>query len=439
MTRTQHTRLSTGRRVALTLVFFGASAALLACSDTTPTSQRTDIAPSAEEVTAQHLARGFALALAIPEVRVAVRDAMRASLWDEHKLSLGDFVGTPAGIALLTAAARARGVSLATVEAELARLPALDFYMPIRAHRRAWTGDANLVVVAAWEGVGDVPGFAPDGRTLSVSRRMSKAFPALFFIQPAEWKGRRVRPQASVPGLVVEDANDGEGSEMFVWRWSKSDSVVIDFADADASARMAELTAQIARRAARGDAGWSIMEICDPTYQVCDCDPSVFYCEQPPPPPPPPPSGPRDTTRVFRFVHYMADHGWSDEAGEFRFDVHLRPAPLVLADAYGSYYKAGLEPLIAHFLQAPVIFRRMVQFSADWMDATITEEDRGEPFGFNPDDYCGTKRLTWQSNNVKLIHENTNPSGADNHCNGGDWGQTYALEVTYQWTPTSSY
>lgn len=417
------------------LLPLAAVVALAACGRDLPTMQPAG-GISTQEASAREFARGLALALAAPEIRASVRDAMRASLWDEHKVPLREFAQTPAGLEMLSAAARARGVSLQTVQAELAALPSLDFYMPLRAHRRTWTADANLVVVAGWEGEGDVPGFTPDGRVLAISRRLTDAMPALFFIQPAEWKGKRIRPQANTPGLVVEDADDGSGSEVFIWRWSRGDSVVIDFAEPDAQRKLAELSAEITATFDRATP--TNMESCDPTYQVCDCDPTVFYCEQPPPPPP---AGPRDTTNVGRFVHYMKDHGFSGEAGEFRFDAHLRPAPTVLVDGYGSIYRSGLYPTVIYWAFQPQIlmFRRIVQFSQDWMDVTITEEDRGEPFGFNPDDYCGTKRLTWESNGVNLIHENTNPSGADNHCNGGDYGKSYALEVTYHWTPTNSY
>lgn len=43
------------------------------------------------------VARAFALGMADQAVREAVRDAMRASPWTEHKLSLREFVTTSSG------------------------------------------------------------------------------------------------------------------------------------------------------------------------------------------------------------------------------------------------------------------------------------------------------------------------------------------------------
>jgi len=57
------------------------------------------------DATAQRLARAFALALSREDVRVQVRNAMRASLVTEHKLVLREFAATPAGRHLVRAAA----------------------------------------------------------------------------------------------------------------------------------------------------------------------------------------------------------------------------------------------------------------------------------------------------------------------------------------------
>ena len=413
------------RRHSRALLGLAAVAALAGCRGDLPTSQTAAPAARAQEATAQQVARGLALALASPEARTAVRDAMRASRWDEHKIVLGEFIGTAEGAALLSAAARGRGVTPQVIQNELAGLPELDFYMPVREHRRTWTGDANLVVVAAWEGEGNAPGYAPDGRVLSVSRQSAKGMPPILFIQPAEWKGLRVRPQADTRGRVIEELGDGLGSEVFIWHSGKGDSTVVDMALPDAEAKMAALRARIAAEIG-GTVSPKMMEICEPT---------MFYCEEPPPPPP---SGPRDTTRVATFLHFMCDHTWCYEAGEYRFDAHLRPAPLVLADAYGSYYRAGLNDSVVYTLNAPIIFRRIVQNTTDWMDVHITEEDRGDFLGFNLDDDCGTVRLTWQSNAVTQYYRNNFP-GNNADCHGLWWDKSYAIEVKYQWTPTFSY
>jgi hypothetical protein len=400
-------------------------AALAACADL-PRPSNPDIEPpSSDEAVAREVARGIALALASPEVRASVRDAMRASPWDDHKLSLREFVGTPAGRALVAAAARARGVTPEVVESEIAGLPPLDFYMPVREHRRTWEGDANLTVVAAFEGEGDAPGYTPDGRVLSVSRRSADGLPSILFIQPAEWKGLRVRPQANVPGRVIEEPNDGQGSEVFIWHEGNGDSVVIDMALPDAAEKMAALRSKL-----RGTVSHAILEPgCDPTYEVCDCDPTAIYCEEPPPPPPPPPPAPWDTTLLGTFEHWMCDHTWCYEAGEFRWEAHYRSELIIVAPAYGEYRRGGVKNDTLYTFNVPLIYRRVVNGSADYMDMKLVEEDRGDWFGVNLDDDCGTRRITYVDNGKVQRFPNTW------HCDGNWFGLGYSAEASYYWTP----
>ena len=428
-----HTHLRASRRPAASIarltLGFAVIAATASCKDDAPTATGSRPPASTVELNANELARGIALALAAPELRTEVRDAMRASLWTDHKLSFGDFTNTPAGARLLEAIAHARGISMDALRREIASLPALDFYMPVRAHRRAWTGDENLVVVAAWEGVGDAAGYKPSGRTISVSRQSANGLPPIFFIQPAQRKGLRVAPQANTKALVIEDADDGVGSEVFVWHSGRGDSTVIDMALPDAEAKLERLRAQIAVEASRGS-------LLFPSF-LEPCDPQAIYCE-PPPEPAPPPTRPADTTRIATFLHFMCDHTWCYEAGEFRFDAYLRPAPLVLLDGYGSYYRDGLHHNALYLLNVPLIFRRMVQGTNDYLNVHITEQDRGDFLGFNLDDDCGTVTLGWQSNGVAVRYPNNFP-GNNADCHGLIFGRSYAIEASYQWTPKAQY
>ncbi|HJR65574.1 MAG TPA: hypothetical protein VJ802_04040 [Gemmatimonadaceae bacterium] len=409
-------------RLALGL---GVLTAAVSCTDDGPsTAPATQPPVQSVESRAQGVAQGIALALADRQVREGVRDAMRASLWTEHKLSLNDFVNTPAGRALLEAAARARHSSVEEFQREIDALPRLDFYMPLREHRRMWTGSDNVAVVAAWEGKGDAAGYLPDGGVIAVSRVSAEGLPPTFFIQPGQRKGLRVGPQANTKGLVIEDANDGVGSEVFVWHSGRGDSTVIDMALPDAEARLEALSVRIAAEQRRSLLTPSIIEVCDPQAIVCEY----------PTNPAPAPTGPADTTRIATFYSFMCDHTWCWEAGEYRFDAFLRPASLAYANAYGSYYRDGLRPFTLHELRVPLIFRRIVDGTADYMNVHITEEDRGDFLGFNLDDDCGTVTLRWQDNGVRKQYPNKfNGNNAD--CHGLELGSPIAIEAMYSWTP----
>ncbi len=113
----------------------------LACSTDTATAPSVPSVANATQVTnatptperaVQEVARAIALSFNDPLIRVQVRDAMRASVIDEHKLVLQSFLQTANGKAMLQAAARQSRVPVKSIESQIAVLPVLDFYMPIR-------------------------------------------------------------------------------------------------------------------------------------------------------------------------------------------------------------------------------------------------------------------------------------------------------------------
>ena len=199
----------------------------LACSDNTavPTAPgnarslgtagggEVSVAPDA---VGNRVARALALALKDTKVRAAVRDAMRASPWVEHKLVLQDFVTTPAGQELLRAAARASGEPTSALASAVSSLPLLDFYVPLRADRLSWRGTDNVTVaVALGRDLSTVTAYDVQGRTrqhTGRNRAPSKVSsgPVLILLHRAETKGERINPQAAAPGEVIQDANDGE-------------------------------------------------------------------------------------------------------------------------------------------------------------------------------------------------------------------------------------
>ena len=131
----------------------------LACSDRTP---GTGPAPgpaagppagspattTAAAAPPEQLARGLALALADPAFRARVRAELDRSPYREHKLPFQRFLAADGGLAL---AALARGAGRTTTELarEADRTIPLEMYLPVPAHRRAWTGGPDVLVATA--------------------------------------------------------------------------------------------------------------------------------------------------------------------------------------------------------------------------------------------------------------------------------------------------
>ena len=131
----------------------------LACSDRTPGtgpapgpaagpragSPATSTAAAAPP---EQLARGLALELANPAFRARVRAELDRSPYREHKLPFQRFLAADGGLAL---AALARGTGRTTTELarEADRTIPLEMYLPVPAHRRAWTGGPDVLVATA--------------------------------------------------------------------------------------------------------------------------------------------------------------------------------------------------------------------------------------------------------------------------------------------------
>src|SRR5207245_9305025 len=139
----------TSRAAALALLV-GA----LACSDRPPgTAPDAAGGPNvlSTATNPELLARSLALALGDPAFRAHVKHELDRSPFREHKLSFQRLLAAERGSGSGALAAMARGTGLAA--ADLARtaeraIP-LEMYLPVPEHRRAWTGDANVLVATA--------------------------------------------------------------------------------------------------------------------------------------------------------------------------------------------------------------------------------------------------------------------------------------------------
>jgi len=225
-------------RVNRSVLLFGVLLWLSGCSDMTvpgepPSAGSVGTGYSAADIgrisaSLDQVTRAIAVALDDTAVRLAVRDAMRDSPWNEHQVTLQELLPTAAGQALVAAAAQAAGESPAQFRARIAALPALAFYVPSRAQRRSWRGTGGIVVVSSLNfedpGTYGVHGYGPDGRRVPDARAFRSLNSPVMVLHPAE---PRVRRQNAQPdgGEVIEA---GEGPEQaFTFRWIEPDGTVI--------------------------------------------------------------------------------------------------------------------------------------------------------------------------------------------------------------------
>lgn len=161
---------------------------------------------SAVDAAGQQVARALGLAMSDPAARVQVRNAMRRSAMNEHKLVLQEFVTTSEGARVLDAAASAAGTDAATLRGWIAQLPEMDFYMPLREQRRSWRATGDVVVGLNLD-VDDtgLTGYAPDGSVVTLDAADGVPDRAVLILHPAEPKLRRSDAGLAGEGDVIED------------------------------------------------------------------------------------------------------------------------------------------------------------------------------------------------------------------------------------------
>jgi hypothetical protein len=159
----------------------------------------------------EQFARALAAALDEPGVRGLLHGAMRESRFNEHKLVLQEFAATGPGNRLVKAMAAANGVDESVVRGWIARLPAMDFYVPFTEHRRAWSGTGDVVVGSNMNiDESRFTGYAPDGTSRAFDAREGAPEATVIFLHPAESKS--VRPQSASGGdyASIEDPDAPE-------------------------------------------------------------------------------------------------------------------------------------------------------------------------------------------------------------------------------------
>lgn len=113
-----------------------------------PIANASAPARGAARAARERLARRMAVALADPGFRAYVKAQLEASPIREHKLQLQRFIGRADHRAVQALAAPGHEPE-AEVEADARSAIPLEFYMPVPAHRAAWTGGEDLLVATA--------------------------------------------------------------------------------------------------------------------------------------------------------------------------------------------------------------------------------------------------------------------------------------------------
>lgn len=158
---------------------------------------------------ADHVARGIALAMNDPSVRAHLRSAMRDSRWTDHKLDLHAYVATRHGQDMVATAAARLGLPRAALDTAIARLPAMDFYLPFREHRIAWRGSPGVMVATSF--VPHAPSlraYRSDGSGATLQLSDGSPHDVLLILHPAEPRGVREASSPASQRETVEDPHD---------------------------------------------------------------------------------------------------------------------------------------------------------------------------------------------------------------------------------------
>jgi hypothetical protein len=360
---------------------------MAACADRGPTTAATAAAGSHEDQSLQTVSGAVAAALAQPQVRADVRDAMRASLLVEHRVAFRAFLQSNKGASLLSAMAAAMGTDGAGVLRTVAHLPELDFYVADREDRRTWTATENVTVAAALRLPENrmVQRFTPAGAAESAAFGARDPRVVTFHITPAGDRFRRIDPQAARPGAVIEDASDGTYGGRFTWTPTGGKSVVLELADMAGVART-------------GTARFMVMPSCDPETAIQSCDEGGGggggY------------TVPADTTRLdYFYIHYGDGAGCGDPDPSF-IAKHYDAAGNMTGEGRVDYSEYPRHDAI--YPRVPLVFRRIREGTGERINLRIVDRDSWFCGG---DDDKGNRNYYASENGVTAtIFEGSNPT-----------------------------
>ena len=180
---------------------------IAACSDraVTPPSDLPAAAPTASSKSSppEALAKMVAKGLKNPAFRAYLKAQLDASPYREHKLQFETFLAANEGRAFREIAGE-NGTTKEALATEAKAAIALEVYLPVPAHRAAWSGDENILVATALTDDDPPIAFDVEGRRQLLDPKTPPAIPVLAVV-PVETDFSRV------PAKVVECIAECDG------------------------------------------------------------------------------------------------------------------------------------------------------------------------------------------------------------------------------------
>lgn len=166
------------------LMALAAALALSGCTDRTSPDIPTESAQASRDIPAaarERLARLIAVALADDRFRAQLKQDLDRSPVREGKLHLQRYL-TSSHARATGDIARLTGETNTVVELDARRAPALELYLPVPAHRAAWTGDDRILVATTGDERQPPVAFSPKGERFVLSPTSPPDIPVLALV-----------------------------------------------------------------------------------------------------------------------------------------------------------------------------------------------------------------------------------------------------------------
>src|SRR5437870_1501200 len=185
-------------------------AAVLGCTDRAPVTEPDGGVPAAASLATlskrpEALAKIVAKGLRNAAFRAYLKAQLDASPYREHKLQFQTFLAANGGHALRQIASE-NGISEESIAEQAKAAIDLEIYLPVPAHRAAWTGDENVLVATALTDDDPPIAFDPEGNRQVLDPRTPPATPVLAVV-PVETDFSR--PPAKVIECIVDCGGGG--------------------------------------------------------------------------------------------------------------------------------------------------------------------------------------------------------------------------------------
>jgi hypothetical protein len=198
-----------------------------ACTDRISPEPSSEQPPIGDTPTAarERLAHRVALALRDEQFRAQLKRDLDRSPVREGKLHFQRYLAASHARARI-ALAQASGEAGGAVSVDATRAPALELYLPVPAHRAAWTGDERILVATTGDDRESPIAFSPSGERLVLDRSAPPDIPVLALVpvetdfdgigHGADFIGDGGGPSAPPAGLYMTNSHLAETFESWV-------------------------------------------------------------------------------------------------------------------------------------------------------------------------------------------------------------------------------